>query len=70
MSGYACASGSIINLFSGIEGDNSIGPDILIGRYDSESMEMQYCFRKSNDWPPDYDCEHSIKFDRVTNCDP
>ena len=70
ISGYACSTGSIINLFSGIESDNAIGPDVLIGRYSSEKIELQYCTRMSNDWPPDYNCETSIRFDRVTSCDP
>src|SRR5262245_49304669 len=33
LSGYACDNGSTINLFGGIESDNSIGPDIFIGTY-------------------------------------
>ena len=70
VSGYACTRGSIINFFSGIESDNSIGPDILIGTYDSESLSIQYCTRLSNDWPPDYNCEHGMKFDHVTSCNP
>ena len=70
ISGYACARECIISLFAGIEGDNSIGPDILIGNYNSESITSKYCARVSNDWPPDYDCENSIKFDHVTSCGP
>jgi len=70
ISGYACARDSVINFFSGIESDNSIGPDILIGTYDTESLSIQYCTRLSNDWPPDYSCEQSIKFDHVTSCGP
>jgi hypothetical protein len=70
MSGYACPRGSIINLFSGIESDNSIGPDIFMGTYDAASLTLQYCTRLSNDWPPEYNCEHSIKFEHVTSCNP
>jgi hypothetical protein len=70
ISGFACTEGSEINLFGGIESDNSIGPDIFIGTYSPESIVAQYCTRLSNDWPPDYNCEHSIKFDHVTSCGP
>jgi hypothetical protein len=70
MSGYACPQDSKINLFAGIESDNSIGPDVLIGTYHSESILVQYCTRLSNDWPPEYTCAHSIKFDHVTSCRP
>jgi hypothetical protein len=70
ISGYACAKGSEINLFAGVGGDNSIGPDIFLAKYGSESMLVQYCTRLSNDWPPEYNCENSIKFDRVASCDP
>ena len=70
VSGYACARGSMINLFSGIESDNSVGPDILLGRYSPDHITVQYCARVSNDWPPDYNCAISIKLDRVQSCNP
>jgi hypothetical protein len=69
VSGYACARESMINLFSGIESDNSVGPDIFLGRYSSDNITVQYCMRESNDWPPDYNCENKIKFNRVPSCD-
>ena len=69
VSGYACARGLMINLFSGIESDNSVGPDIFLGRYSSDNITVQYCMRESNDWPPDYNCGNKIKFDRVPSCD-
>jgi hypothetical protein len=69
ISGYACDEGSTINLFGGIESDNSIGPDIFIGTYDSKSIVTQYVL-VSNGWPPEYNCEHSIKFDHVASCNP
>src|SRR5512144_3142400 len=53
-------------------GDNSLGPDILIGKYDrnteAETMLFQYCVRPSNDWPPEYTCDHSVKFNKVSSC--
>ena len=69
VSGYACARELMINLFSGIESDNSVGPDIFLGRYSSDNITVQYCMRESNDWPPDYNCENKIKFNRVPSCD-
>ena len=70
ISGYACARGSIMNFFSGIKNDNSIGPDIFIGTFDPDSVLVQYCTRLSNDWPPEYNCERHIKFEHVTSCSP
>ena len=70
VSGYACARGSMINLFSELGGDNSIGPDIFLGRYGFNNLTIQYCARLSNDWPPDYKCENSVKLDRAPSCDP
>lgn len=69
VSGYACGRESIINLFSGIETDNSVGPDIFLGRYSSDNITIQYCMRESNDWPAEYNCKRNIKFDRVPSCD-
>ena len=59
-----------MNLFAGIESDNSIGPDIFIGNYSSQSISTKYYTRLSNDWPPDYNCENSSKFDHVISCGP
>ena len=70
LSGYACMRDSRINLFKEVSADNSIGPDIFLGRYSSESMLLQHCTRMTNDWPPEYNCEHSIKFDQVASCTP
>ena len=53
MIGYACKSGSEISFFTGLQTDNSIKPDIFIGRYSAEAIIAQYCTRISNDWPPD-----------------
>src|SRR5215470_5923300 len=49
LSGYACARGdrATINVFRDLGGDNSMGPDILIGTYDGNTdpatMVFQYC---------------------------
>jgi hypothetical protein len=51
-----------------------LGPDILIGKYDRntepETMLFQYCVRPSNDWPPEYTCDHSVKFNKVSSYNP
>jgi hypothetical protein len=79
LSGYACAKRDgqdrvAINLFRDLGGDNSLGPDILIGKYDAtaepETMSFQYCVRPSNDWPPEYACDHSVTFTKVSSCTP
>ena len=77
LSGYACTGRDslarvTINLFRDLGGDNSMGPDILIGRYDRhtdpETMLFQYCVQPSNGWPPEYTCDHSVKFNNVSSC--
>lgn len=70
MIGYACKSGSEISFFSGLQTDNSIKPDIFIGRYSPEAIVAQYCTRTSNDWPPDYDCKNEMTFKSVSSCKP
>ena len=70
MIGYACKSGSEISFFSGLQTDNSIKPDIFIGRYSAEAIIAQYCTRVSNDWPPDYDCKNKLTFKSVSSCTP
>ena len=52
MIGYACKTGSDISFFSNLQTDNSIKPDIFVGRYDAEAITVQYCARINNDWPP------------------
>jgi hypothetical protein len=70
MIGYACKTGSDISFFSGLQTDNSIKPDVFVGRYNSEAISVQYCTRISNDWPPVYNCENSVTFKRVSSCKP
>ena len=70
MIGYACKSGSEISFFSGLQTDNSIKPDIFIGKYNSAAITVQYCTRISNDWPPEYNCENEMTFKRVNSCKP
>ncbi|TRC93235.1 hypothetical protein FJV76_11510 [Mesorhizobium sp. WSM4303] len=70
MIGYACKSGSEISFFSGLQTDNSIKPDIFIGRYSAEAIVAQYCTRISNDWPPEYDCKNEMTFKSVGSCTP
>ena len=70
MIGYACKSGSEISFFTGLQTDNSIKPDIFIGRYSAEAIVAQYCTRISNDWPPEYDCKNEMKFKSVSSCTP
>ena len=70
MIGYACKSGSEISFFSGLQTDNSIKPDIFIGRYSPEAIVAQYCTRISNDWPPEYDCKNEMTFKSVSSCTP
>jgi hypothetical protein len=68
--GYACSRGSEIGLFSGLQTDNSIRPDIFVGQYDADTMNVQYCTRISNDWPPEYNCDNKMTFNSVMSCDP
>ena len=70
MIGYACKTGSDISFFSGLQTDNSIKPDIFVGRYDAQAITVQYCTRISNDWPPEYNCEYGMTFKRVDSCKP
>jgi len=70
MIGYACKSGSEISFFTGLQTDNSIKPDIFIGRYSAEAIIAQYCTRISNDWPPEYDCKNKMTFKSVSSCTP
>jgi hypothetical protein len=70
MIGYACKTGSDISFFSGLQTDNSIKPDIFVGRYDAQAITVQYCTRISNDWPPEYNCENRMTFKRVNSCKP
>jgi hypothetical protein len=70
MIGYACKTLSEISFFSNLQTDNSIKPDIYLGRYDADAIRVQYCTRISNDWPPEYNCEKKITFKRVNSCKP
>lgn len=70
MIGYACKAGSEISFFSGIQTDNSIKPDIFIGTFGAEAITVQYCTRLSNDTPPEYNCETSMTFKKVSSCKP
>jgi hypothetical protein len=70
MIGYACKAGSDISFFSGLQTDNSIKPDVFVGRYDLDAIEVQYCTRVSNDWPPEYNCKSRMTFKRVSSCKP
>jgi hypothetical protein len=68
--GYACKSGSEISFFSGLQTDNSIKPDIFIGKHSSNEIIVQHCTRVSNDWPPEYNCDSQMTFNRVISCKP
>ena len=71
VSGYVCAEQKTIGIFAAIsESDNSIKPDFFVGSYAAESIELQYCTRISNDWPPEFNCETEMKFVPVAACDP
>ncbi|MBA1144089.1 hypothetical protein [Mesorhizobium neociceri] len=70
MIGCACKSGSEISFFTGLQTDNSIKPDIFIGRYSAEAIIAQFCTRSSNDWPPEYDCKNEMTFKSVSSCKP
>ena len=70
MIGYACKRESEIGFFTGLQTDNSIRPDIFIGRYTSSTIRLQYCTRLSNDWPPEYNCENEMTFNSVSSCKP
>jgi hypothetical protein len=70
MIGYACKSGSEISFFSGLQTDNSIKPNIFIGRYSAEAIIAQSCFRPTDDWPPDYNCKNEMTFKSVGSCKP
>lgn len=71
VSGYACSEQKTIGFFAAIsKSDNSIKPDFFVGTYAAEAIEVQYCMRISNDWPPEFNCETAMKFVPVAACDP
>ena len=70
MIGYACKRDSEISFFTNLQTDNSIKPDIFIGQYSSDALNLQYCVRMSNDWPPDYNCENRMTFKVASDCKP
>ena len=70
MIGYACKSESEISFFSGLQTDNSIKPNIFIGRYSAEAIIAQSCFRPTDDWPPDYNCKNEMTFKSISSCKP
>ena len=71
ITGYACEGQSTIGFFAAIKAsDNSIKPDLFVGSYNAEAVNVQYCARASNDWPPEYNCESRITFKPVSSCGP
>jgi hypothetical protein len=71
ITGYACEEQSTLGFFGSIKAsDNSIKPEMFVGGYNAEGVNVQYCIRLSNDWPPEYNCEHSITFKPVSTCAP
>ena len=71
VSGYACAKQKTIGFFTSIaESDNAIKPDFFVGSYTDQSIDVQYCTRISNDWPPEFNCQNAMKFLPVATCNP
>ena len=71
VTGYACQEQSTIGFFASIKAsDNSIKPELFIGTYNAEALNVQYCARVSNDWPPEYSCGTGMTFKPVSSCGP
>jgi hypothetical protein len=71
ITGYACQDQSTIGFFASIKAsDNSIKPELFVGTYNAEALNVQYCVRASNDWPPEYSCGTGMTFKAVSTCEP
>jgi hypothetical protein len=69
MTGYACEQQSTIGFFAVIgESDNAIRPEFFVGSYMADTISVQNCFRVSNDWPPEFNCEAKAEFKKVSEC--
>lgn len=71
--GYACDRQRSLGIFISIrQSDNSINnsitPDFLSGTYSKDKLELSYCTRISNDWPPEYDCRNGMTFKNAGSC--
>lgn len=69
ITGYVCEEQGTIGFFSNFAAsDNSIRPELYVGRYTDSSIFLQYCFRPSNDPEIEFDCENVVTFESVDKC--